>query len=94
MDSILSNKKECYLCKNTLNLHRHHIFYGTSNRRKSEEQGCWVYLCARHHNMSDEGVHFDRDFDNGLKRVCQERWEELNGDRADFIKTFGRNYIL
>ena len=93
MQSILCNEARCYRCGSIYNLHRHHIFYGTYRRKKSEEYGCWVYLCGKHHNMSSFGVHFDRAFDNELKRECQLKWEELNGSREDFIKEFGKSYV-
>lgn len=88
--SIISNDRVCYVCGATYNLHRHHIFYGP-NRKKSEKYGCWVYLCAKHHNMSDQGVHFNKALDNSLKRQAQERWQEKNGDK--FVEVFGKNYL-
>lgn len=93
MTSLMSDVRECYVCKTTLNLHKHHIFYGRGRRDKSEKYGCWVYLCARHHNMSNAGVHFSKYLDNKLKQECQRRWESVNGSREDFIKEFGRNYL-
>lgn len=92
MKSIISNEKECFICHTTVNLHRHHIFAGVGRRQISEQEGCWVYLCYRHHNGSDQGVHFNRRFDLWLKRLAQERWEE-NGNREDFIELFGRSYL-
>lgn len=89
--SIMSNKRECYLCGTSNDLHKHHIFYGTGKRSLSEKYGCWVFLCARHHNMSDEGVHFNKAFDNELKRQAQERFEITYPD-INFLKTFGKNY--
>lgn len=91
--SIISNEKECFVCLTPINLHRHHIFFGVGNRSKSEEYGCWCYLCDRHHNMSNEGVHFNLPFDRTLKKYCQERWEGLYGDRKQFIKEFGKSYL-
>ena len=35
--SIIQNKKQCYITKSTTNLHKHHIFEGTANRKFSEE---------------------------------------------------------
>ena len=60
---------------------------------QSEKYGCWCYLCARHHNMSDVGVHFNRKLDLKLKRHTQRLWEERYGDRNDFIRTFGKSWI-
>lgn len=94
MKSVLSNDKECYICHSTYNLHRHHVFGGTANRKKSEKEGCWVYLCAPHHNMSDAGVHFDKEANLKLKRECQAAWMAENDKSIDeFRKRFGKNYL-
>lgn len=91
--SIISNEQKCFICETPLNLHRHHIFYGTANRKLSEEYGCWVYLCENHHNWSNKGVHFNKELDRYLKRICQIKWEKRYGTREDFIRIFGRNYL-
>lgn len=91
--SIISNEPECLVCKTTLNLHRHHVFGGVGRRKKSEMYGCWVYLCARHHNMSNSGVHFNKQLDTKLKQECQRAWEERYGDREDFRHEFGQSYL-
>lgn len=92
-ESILSNEKVCFRCGTPLDLHKHHIFFGNANRKMSERFGCWIWLCARHHNMSDEGIHFDRAYDLEIKQMCQEEWENRMGDRAAFIRTFGKSYL-
>lgn len=91
MESILQTKRECYLCKGTQNLHYHHIF-GGKNRALSEKYGFGVYLCGRHHNLSDFGVHFNNAFDLELKRKCQEAFEKKNS-RERFMEIIGRNYL-
>ena len=93
MESVIQKEKECYVCKNTIGLHSHHILFGTANRRMSELYGLKVWLCPKHHNMSDEGVHFNRELDLHLKRLAQEYYEANYGCRLDFIDTFGRNYL-
>lgn len=92
MKSLLSQKKECYIC-GLPTVHKHHIFYGSANRRISEEQGCWVYLCPAHHNMSNRSVHFDKSLDNWLKETCQLAWESEIGSREEFMRLFGKNYV-
>lgn len=91
--SIISNERQCIICHTTLGLHKHHIYGGFGNRKLSERYGCWCYLCGRHHNLSNEGVHFNKKMDDSLKRYCQKKWEEKYGDREDFIRVFGRNYL-
>lgn len=93
VQSILSNARECYVCKNTNNLHVHHIYYGTGKRKLSDKYGCWVYLCAYHHNMSNKGVHFDKKLNDRIKRKCQAKWEEIYGNRKEFRKVFGKSYL-
>lgn len=91
--SIMQSERECYVCGAVNNLHQHHIYEGSGRRRKSDLFGCWVYLCAYHHNMSDAGVHFNKNLDLKLKQECQKKWEEIYGYRDSFIREFGRNYL-
>lgn len=93
MESIIQSEKECYVCKTTLELHSHHIIYGTANRKQSEKYGLKVWLCGKHHNLSIEGVHFNKELDLHLKRLAQEHYEANYGCRLNFIDTFGRNYL-
>lgn len=91
--SLLCNNRICFICGTTFNLHKHHIF-GGANRKKSEKDGCWCYLCASDHNMSDRGVHFNRQADLNLKRVCQTAWMmTYNKTIDDFIREYGRSYL-
>lgn len=92
-ESILSNERKCFVCGYGYKLHKHHI-YGGGRRKISEQDGCWVYLCAYHHNMSDSGVHFNHPLDIRLKQICEKRWMEVNEATIDdFIQRFGRNYL-
>lgn len=92
MKSIISNEKECYICGTTQNLNRHHVFFGTANRKMSEKYGCWVWLCAKHHHMSNEGVHFNKVLDEELKRRCQIVFEK-DHTTDEFRQIFGRSYL-
>lgn len=91
--SLMCNNRICFICGTTFNLHKHHIF-GGSNRSKSEKDGCWCYLCAPHHNMSNCGVHFNRESDLKLKRICETAWIKQKGKtEEDFIREYGRSYL-
>lgn len=68
----------CWICQNP-NVVRHHIYGGHGRRPISDEEGCYVYLCPAHHNMSDFGVHFDKKLDTALKQQCQVKWEKREG---------------
>lgn len=91
-ESILSKQRKCLVCETTQNLHRNHVFYGSGNRKLSEKYGCWVYLCAKHHNMSNEGVHFNKQLDEEIKKKTQEAFIKAYPDK-DFLRIFGRNYL-
>lgn len=90
--SIMQDKKECYLTGSTTNLHRHHCFSGNPNRKLSEKYGCWIWLRADLHNMSNQGVHFNKELDLRIKRETQRKFEELHGHEK-FMEIFGRNYL-
>lgn len=91
--SIISNERRCYVCGTEYGLHKHHIMYGSANRKQSEKYGCWVYLCGRHHNLSNEGVHFNHALDLNLKQLAQERFEAQIGTREDFRRIFDKSYL-
>lgn len=99
MKSILQCTKECYLCSSTqeygLNrLEDHHVFFGTSNRKKSEKYGLKVWLCGETcHRNGPNSPHRNKVVDNMLKAKAQEVFESTYGDRTDFIREFGKSYL-
>ena len=90
MKSILQDEKRCYICGSTQWLERHHVMNGY-DRDKSEKYGLTVYLCHYCHNEPPNGVHYNRKLSDALKRVAQERFDEVHGNGA-FFKEFGKNY--
>lgn len=90
--SIIQSEKCCFVCETTLNLHEHHIFFGTSNRKNSEKYGLKVWLCYHHHNGSNEGVHFNKALDTRLKQYGQEIFNEKYPELS-FREIFGKNYL-
>ena len=97
-ESLFGDERRCLVCGTTRDLHRHHVYPGAGRREVSEREGCWVYLCGPHHNMSDRGVHLDRGFDRWLRAECQSRWEAregLSGEAAhdEFRRLFGASYL-
>lgn len=92
MKSIIQKEKQCFVCETTFNLQDHHIIYGTSNRKQSEKFGLKVWLCQEHHT-GNTGVHFNRDLDLRLKKLAQRKFNEVYGEKEDFLRTFGRNYL-
>lgn len=90
--SILQAEKRCYLTgAENIPLHEHHIFAG-KNRKASEKHGFKVWLRPELHNMSNAGVHFNKELDLRLKRECQARFEETH-TREEFMAIIGANYL-
>ena len=92
MKSILQSEKECFFCGWTGGLHKHHVIFGRGYREISERLGLWVWLCPKHHNMSNEGVHFNRTRDLELKRYAQRKYEESHS-HEEWMDVIGRNYL-
>ena len=90
---MMVSDERCYFCHNTQNLHIHHIFGGTANRKISDKYGLMVYLCGFHHNLGQKCVHNNKEMDLVLKKKGQEYFEEHYGNREEFLKLFGRNYL-
>lgn len=88
MKSIIQQRKECYICGTTYNLHDHHCIYGTSNRKNSEKYGLKVWLCEYHHML----VHSDAQVSLKIKQVAQRKFEETHS-RDEFIKVFGKSFL-
>ena len=82
----------CWLCGGPAEC-RHHVYPGAT-RRACEQNGLWVYLCNRCHNMSGRSVHMDRDIDSALRRACQAAFERGDPERHDlFMSLVGRSYL-
>lgn len=79
------------MCGNP-NVVTHHVFYGTGNRKISDDYGLTVFLCGRHHNASMEGVHFNKTLDTALKQYAQRIFEKKYS-HEEFMKLFRRNYL-
>jgi len=92
MNSILQDKKECYVCGTYTGLHKHHVYAGYANRKQSEKYGCWCWLCGYHHNLSNAGVHSNKRLNDQIKQTCQAEFEKTHS-REDFMRIFGRNYL-
>ena len=74
---------------------RHEIFEGrTGNRDKSIEDGLVIFLTPKKHNMSNEGIHFNKKFDLYTKKIAQIRWQEYyNKTEEEFIERYKRSYL-
>lgn len=83
---------KCLFCGGTRYLHTHEVFFGTANRNKSIEYGLYVRLCSRHHNGSDNSVHFNHQMDLNLKQFGQKEFEKKYS-REKFMEVFHKNYL-
>lgn len=102
--SIIAGDREdtCHYCGLVGSMHKHHIF-GASNRKWSEKYGLYIHLCPPHHNMSDLGIHFNKEMMDAYHSLGQESFEQeyarshsVSNEqaRAEFMRIFGRNYIV
>lgn len=91
--SILQEEKKCLVCNKKIDLHIHEVFYGR-NRNNSIKDGCCVFLCSTHHNMSDKGIHFNKKLDLEVKIKMEKRWcEYYNKTPEDFLERYKINYL-
>lgn len=88
---IQENKDICFVCGKHIygDRHEHHIFEGTANRKKSDEDGMVVYLHACCHKY----LHDHPKSMNTIKQRGQRVWERELGNRDEFIKRYGRSYL-
>jgi hypothetical protein len=97
--------RECYLCREEADeaayygelphtgLDKHHIIFGTANRRKSEKYGLWCYVCReRHHVYGPESPHGNHEVDVHLKQIAQAEFEKRHPHEL-WMSEFRKNYL-
>ena len=90
MKSILQyDRYICWRCLTRQKTECHHVFEGTANRKKSEEDGMKIYLCHGCHMYLHDHPKASLVFKERAQRV----WEEKHGNRDAFIKRYGRSYL-
>lgn len=91
-----ADPKTCYLCGRNGNgdpLEKHHIF-GGANRKYSEQDGLFVWLCgSRCHRDGPLSTHRCRSTAAMLHKIGQRAWEAEKGNREEFMKRYGKNYL-
>ena len=104
MKSIIQTQKECFLCRLLAKqqgyygelpksgLHRHHVMFGTANRKKSEQYGLWVYLCVAHHEYGPDAVHANRSVRILLCQIGQQAFERKYSHEK-YMQEFGRDWM-
>lgn len=93
--SILQPVRECCLTGyDGMYLDKHHIF-GGANRKLSEHLGLWVFVRSDLHNLASNSIHRNKELDLKLKKWAERRClEEYDMCEEDFIREFGKNYLL
>lgn len=101
--SIMQKKDgRCWMCvkihgDNRMHpvLHKHHIFFGPGQRKISEENGFYIWLCPGHHiyDGGREAVHRNYGLCRMLQRETQDKWEKMGHTRREFMELAGRSYI-
>ena len=89
-ESIIAggDSKYCFIC-NRVATDRHHCLHG-SYRKLADEDGLTVNLCRECHQiLHDKGIN-----DKSLQMTAQMSWEKHYGSREDFMKRYGRSFIL
>lgn len=93
---VQSDPNFCFLCGRNGSadrLEKHHLF-GASNRKHSEEDGLFVWLCGeRCHRNGSGSAHRNGDIMDGLHLIGQKAYEREIGTREEFVKRYGRNYL-
>lgn len=95
MQSIIKESKSCFFCGDERACEKHHIVFGTANRKLAEEDGLWVWLCPDCHRGT-YGVHgyAGHDRDLALKRAAEYAWIRKNDSSVEeWIKRYGKNYL-
>lgn len=88
MKSIISSTNYCFICGYP-KTEEHHIFNGSANRKKSEEDGMKIRLCHRCHMRLHDYPQINRK----MKEFGQRKWEEVYGNREAFIARYGKSYL-
>lgn len=98
--SLLDTRKGvCFMCGRYGPTEVHHIFGGVANRKLSEQDGLWVYLCPDCHNRPPNGVHFNKKRMEWLHKFGQAMYEANWVGRTDedvrqkFMERYGKNYL-
>ena len=81
----------CFYCGARTGLERHHAMTGPS-RALAERHGLWIYCCDYHHLDQKEGVQYNRQKADALKRLAQIAFEARHS-HAEWMELFRKNYL-
>jgi predicted RNA-binding Zn-ribbon protein involved in translation (DUF1610 family) len=83
---------QCEICGRQCECARHHVFFGSANRKLSEKYNMVAWLCPDCHQYGPRAVHRCREADLILKQRYQRIFEAEHGS-AVFMEVFKRNYL-
>lgn len=93
MKKSIMQKDDLWSTEHFIGFHKHHIF-GGANRKLSEQDGLFIYLTPELHNMSNEGIHFNKSFMEYAHKIGQESWMRYyHKTKEEFIERYGKNYL-
>lgn len=94
--SILTTDMDTCIITGSHNVERHHIFsnMGGGTRKLSEKYGFIAPLSPQLHPNGVHATEEAKKLDGELKRFCQAYYEEHYGSRQDFIREFGKSYLI
>ena len=88
---IQQGDPRCFFCGARTGLERHHAMPGP-NRKWSEKFGLWIWACDFHHRDPKEGVQYNREKADALKRIAQTAFEGKHS-HAEWMEIFRKNYL-
>ena len=78
----------CWLCGTMTGTVRHELFKGRANRSNSKAAGLWIAVCPHCHRLLHKHA-----YEEEMHRIGQVMFIHAGGTEADFVLTFGKNYI-
>ena len=79
----------CLLCGKHGQTQKHHLMSGAANRRLSEEDGLFIYVCPMCHEM----IHRFPEINRTTKQFAEKVWRDYYGkSKEEFIKRYGKSF--
>lgn len=102
MKSIISTKKECYICRRFLGLsttyalEKHHFIHGRGFRKLADEDGLFAEICSRHHRRLHDFGEYDQELKalaerSYIKKKISEGYTEGQA-RGMFLNRYGKHF--
>ena len=86
-DSIIQKEKRCFCTGRTDGLDKHHLVPGTANRKKSDEDGLWIWLWHPIHRQ----LHDNPEMERAYIRMAQVAYEKTHS-REEWMARYHKNY--